>query len=176
MKPVYWLLFIVIAVFASTTSGYLSYNYFSQPKSTQLPTFTLPDVNGQPQSMATWQGKIRIINFWATWCPPCIKEMPAFVKLQEKYATQGVQFIGIGIDRFEAIQAFIKRIGVNYPILVGETEAIAVAEHLGNSQGGLPFTVVIDRADQIVDRQLGEVDIDDLESLILKLLSQHTAS
>jgi peroxiredoxin len=177
MKPMYWIFFIIIAVTASTTGGYVSYNYFSQPATgaTQLPAFSLPDVDGQPRHASEWQGKIVIINFWATWCPPCVKEMPLFVRLQEKYGVQGIQFIGVGIDRLEAIKAFIKRIGVNYPILVGEQEAVALSESLGNKQGGLPFTVIIDRSGHIAKYQLGEVSEKYLEAAIAELLAQPTS-
>jgi peroxiredoxin len=174
MKPMYWIAFIFIAVTASATGGYVSYNYFSQPASetTRLPAFNLPDINGQYHHASEWQGKVLVINFWATWCPPCVKEMPLFVQLQEKYSAQGVQFIGIGIDRLEAIKAFAKRIGVNYPILVGEQDAIALAESLGNSQGGLPFTVIVDRTGRIARHQLGEVKGDYLEAVLTELLGK----
>lgn len=173
MKPMYWLIFIIIAVTASTTGGYVSYNYFSQRAFTvtQLPPFSLPDVHGQRRHTSEWQGKILIINFWATWCPPCVKEMPLFVQMQEKYGAQGVQFIGIGIDRVEAIEAFIKRMEVNYPILIGEQEAVAVSESLGNAQGGLPFTVIVDRTGRITQHQLGEVKEKYLEAVITELLA-----
>lgn len=102
------------------------------------PDFALPDLEGHLRKASEWDGKVTIVNFWATWCPPCRKEMPDFVELQELYGSQGVQFIGIAIDNKEKVQDFIDTIGVNYPTLVGDNEAIEVAKQYGDRFGALP--------------------------------------
>jgi thiol-disulfide isomerase/thioredoxin len=159
MKPTHFVLFsglIIISI-----AGYLGFNYSKPQPITETvsrPIFSLPDLQGQNRTNTEWDGKVVIINFWATWCPPCIKEIPMFIKLQEKYAAQGLQLVGIAIDNPKAVQEFVNNKGINYPILVGEQDAITVANRFGNHFGTLPFTVVIDRQAQIVRRHPGEME------------------
>ena len=133
----------------------------NQPASLLLnnpaPEFILTDVNGVTRNSKEWNGKIVILNFWATWCPPCIKETPAFVELQEKYRPAGVQFIGIAIDKKDAVLDFMDTYGVNYPMLIGEEEAIKISKEYGNRFGALPYTVVINRQGLIHFVQRGEM-------------------
>lgn len=172
MKPIYWLVFLFLVAFASAGSGFWFYNYHQLTKLTERPNFSLPDLKGQLHSISEWDGKIVVINFWATWCPPCIEEMPVFIKLQERYGPQGLQIVGIGIDRQDAIQHFVRRLGINYPVLIGEQDAILLAEKFGNMQGGLPFTVVIDQKGKVTRRYLGEIVENSLEAEIVSLLAQ----
>ena len=113
------------------------------------PDFVLPDLNGKERDIAEWGGKILIVNFWATWCPPCRREVPMFVKLQKKYGSQGVQFIGVAVDHAEAVKAFAKAHGINYPLLHGIQRAMDVSTQYGDTAGTLPYTVVIDRKGDI---------------------------
>ena len=121
------------------------------------PAFRLTDTEGKQRSSHEWDGKVRVINFWATWCPPCRKETPMFVELQEKYGASGLQFIGIAIDDADKVQDFMDTYGINYPMLIGEDDAIAVAKQYGNQFGALPYTVIIDRSGQIRHVQRGEL-------------------
>ena len=134
------------------------------------PEFILSDVNGITHESKEWTGKIVILNFWATWCPPCIKETPAFVELQEQYKPAGVQFIGIAIDDKSAVLDFMDTYGVNYPMLIGETDAINVSKQYGNRYGALPYTVVINRQGQIHFVQRGEMTRKVAETNIKQLL------
>jgi thiol-disulfide isomerase/thioredoxin len=127
---------------------------------------TLPDLDGKPQPFAQWEGKLRAINYWATWCPPCIEEMPMFSRLQERHAAQGVQFIGIGMDEVEKMQAFVKKTPVSYPLLVGVTSP---SDNPGLTVRGMPYTVVLDRAGKVVFSLYGGVKEADLEPLLKKL-------
>ena len=138
------------------------------PVGRPAPAFSLPDLDGFPRDLQEWNGRVRVINFWASWCRPCRREMPAFVRLQQAYGGRGVQFIGIAIDKRAAVQSFLQSLGVavNYPILIGEDEAIAVAEAYGNAVGVLPYTVVVDRAGTIVHVKYGEISEAETESLI----------
>lgn len=120
-------------------------------------SFSLPDLADRPQPIEQWQGKILIINFWATWCPPCLKEMPEFVKLQEEYKDRGLQFVGIAIEEKQPVQEYLQRINVNYPILIGGEGATLLAQQLGNLINTVPFTVIVNQQGQIVHRQLGEL-------------------
>jgi peroxiredoxin len=134
------------------------------------PDFSLPDVAGEVRNIAEWDGKVIAINFWATWCPPCIKEIPEFVELQHKYQSQGLQFIGIALQRPEEVLDFMKEKGMNYPVLAGEMEVIEISELYGNNIGALPYTVIIDRAGLIQYVKRGPLSMDSAKNIISKLL------
>lgn len=134
------------------------------------PEFMLPDLNGQLRNVSEWDGQVLVVNFWATWCPPCQKEMPAFVELQEKYGAQGLQFVGIALDEAGKVQDFIDTIGVDYPNLLGGDKAIKASEDYGNRLGALPYTAVVNREGIIVKTYRGEVSQKSLEKVILQNL------
>jgi len=131
---------------------------------------SFPDVSGKPQPLAQWRGKVVVVNFWATWCAPCREEMPDLIKLQQQYGPKGLQLVGIAIDENGPVTSFLERLPVNYPVLVGGFAATRLNEAAGNGHGGLPYTVVIDRAGQPVDRYLGRIELDRLTRTINKLL------
>lgn len=134
------------------------------------PVFSLPDLEGTPRSVTAWDGKVLVVNFWATWCPPCRKEIPVFMELQEQYGAQGLQFVGIAVDNRDAVQDYVDALGVNYPILIGELDAIEVAKQYGNRLGALPYTVVVDRQGKMVFFKRGELSRGDAERVIRPLL------
>ncbi len=134
------------------------------------PGFKLPDLEGKMRDANEWNGRVLVVNFWATWCPPCKKEMPAFLELQEKYGAQGLQFVGIALDEAGKVQDFIDTMGVDYPILVGGDKAIKVSESYGNRLGALPYTALIDREGYIVQTYRGEVSKSVLERAIKKII------
>jgi thiol-disulfide isomerase/thioredoxin len=135
----------------------------------RLPDFSFPDTEGRTRGSDEWLGKIRVVNFWATWCPPCREETPLFVDLQERYLDRGIQFIGIAIDDLEPTQDFIDTYGVNYPVLIGDGTAIELSRRLGNRFQGLPYTVVARADGRIVSRFSGGVERTDLEPLLEQL-------
>lgn len=134
------------------------------------PDFTLPDVDGIKRTVSTWDGKVLVLNFWASWCEPCLREIPAFVDLQNTYGDQGLQFVGIAVEDLLPVQEFLALIPINYPILVHPSETIPVAEAYGNEFGILPYTVIINRNSEIAHIQLGAISHEDAEELIKKLL------
>lgn len=136
---------------------------------TAVPPFSLVGLDGVQEDIAQWQGKVRVINFWATWCPPCKREIPAMIELQNQYGPQGLQTIGIALDNSEAVSAYVEESGINYPTLLGD-EAIEVSEKLGNDMGVLPYTVIVDQAGNIAYVHYGELDRATLEAEIKKLL------
>lgn len=123
----------------------------------QLLGTPLQDVAGKPQTLAPYKGRILVVNFWASWCGPCVAEMPELVRLHDTYARKGIQFIGIGVDSQQNVQAFLKKIPVDYPILVSGFGGADLARSLGNSAGALPFTVVIDANGVVRSTKLGQV-------------------
>lgn len=132
--------------------------------------FSLQDLDGNNHKFSEWDGKIRVLNFWATWCPPCRKETPMFVEMQEQLGDKGLQFIGVAIDEKQKVQDFMDTFGVNYPMLIGTDDAIEVAKQYGNRFGALPWTVIINREGTIVHTQGGEMTRQKAESIIHPLL------
>jgi len=107
--------------------------------------FTLPDLGGQAQQFSQWNDKVVLLNFWATWCPPCRQEMPDFIDVYNQYKDQGFVVVGVGIDDEKKIAEFVEHLNVNYPILVGGSSALKVSYQYGNHQGALPYSIIIDK-------------------------------
>lgn len=131
---------------------------------------TLPDLDGTEQTLAQWRGKILVVNFWATWCPPCIKEIPEFSAVSRRHADAPVQFVGISIDTADNVREFNTRFDIPYPLLIGSMQTLAVATELGNSVRALPFTVILDRHGDIRHVTLGTLSEAELEGKIEDLL------
>ena len=167
-------LFIVVALASAAAGFYFSQNQSPTPSSTQKTTtkvtFSLPDLEGKIHHSDEWANKIQVINFWATWCPPCRKEIPGFVELQSEFKTHGVQFIGIATaDSKDKVEAFLNQVPVNYPMLMGEQKGITLSKQLGNKMGGLPFTIIVDRDGKIQKRISGELSKKEATSILKQL-------
>ncbi|MFA7605054.1 MAG: TlpA disulfide reductase family protein [Rhodocyclaceae bacterium] len=137
-----------------------------------LLALTLPDLDGVAQPLSQWQGKIIVVNFWATWCPPCIKEIPDFVEASHRHADAPVQFVGISLDKPEAVTQFRERFDIPYPLLIGTQATLGLAKEFGNTAGALPFTVIINRRGEVAEVKLGTLNTEELERKILAQLSQ----
>jgi peroxiredoxin len=133
---------------------------------------SLPDSHGREQALSQWQGEVLVLNFWATWCPPCREEIPDFMALHAQYQSRKVAFVGIAIDSARSVADFSSEMKITYPILIGEGEAHALAQALGNASGALPYTVVIDRAGRIVLSHLGRLPRARLEAALQQNASQ----
>ncbi len=118
---------------------------------------TFDNAHGEPQPMSQWQGRWLVINFWATWCAPCVEEMPALQQVARDYRDRGVAFVGLGIDNAAAIRRFQADLKIEIPLLVAGAEGSELARLFGNASGALPYTVLISPAGQIVRTRLGLV-------------------
>ena len=112
------------------------------------------------------------MNFWATWCPPCLEEMPAFMRLQERYAAEGVQFLGVAMDEAENVRRFVADMGLSYPTVHGQAEAMTVARDYGNTVGALPFTAVVARDGSIARVHVGALEEAEAAALIEDVLAR----
>ena len=141
---------------------------------TLRPAFSLADRFGLRHNISEWDGRVVALNFWASWCGPCRREIPMFIDLQQRYGSRGLQFVGIAVDRDPEVAAFLGRLRIefNYPLLIGTDEAISVARAYGNDLGILPYTVLIDRTGHIAHLQFGEFERADAERLIEGLLAR----
>lgn len=152
------------------TTGDTEVNSVSSKANDAIATARFYDLDEKVQALEQWKGKIIVVNFWATWCPPCIAEIPEFIKIQKQYEKQGVQFVGIAIDQKSKVQAFAQATKMNYPILLGDLAGIDLARRIGNTNGGLPYSVIVDRSGKVVATQLGTLSREKLEGIIKPLL------
>jgi thiol-disulfide isomerase/thioredoxin len=137
----------------------------------RLHALPFKDLNGNERTLAEWKGKTLVINFWATWCPPCRKEMPAFSSLHTRLAGKGVFFVGIGIDSPSAIKEFALQYPVSYPLLIGGSEGLEAMRTIGNRNGALPFTLIVDPTGAPVLSKLGMIDEATFEAKLLELVA-----
>ena len=157
-----WLYIIVGALAAaagtamwlgSRTAGPSTVPADVSPSALFAATFT--DTRGTPGSLGRYQGKVLVVNFWATWCVPCREEMPAFNRLQARWAARGVQFVGLSNEDPQRVERFGRDLAINYPLWVGGDDVAALSGRLGNRLGVLPFTVLVDRQGNVVDTRVG---------------------
>ncbi len=130
------------------------------------PEFELPDIEGTTRAFSEWQGRNRLINFWATWCAPCRREIPLLKEFQEQQAGNGFQVIGIAVDFPEEVAAYAEDAGFNYPVLIGQQDAMAVAESSGIEFIGMPFTMFVASDGEYVGAYIGELHQEHLDSLV----------
>jgi thiol-disulfide isomerase/thioredoxin len=130
----------------------------SPPVPEVLPDFTLADLDGKPTSIRSWTGKSMIVNFWATWCAPCRREIPLLRQIQSKHGAEGFQVVGVAVDFREDVVKYAQEIGIDCPVLIGEEDGLDAVQKFGQGSIGFPFTVFTDRQQRIVLFHLGEID------------------
>jgi len=130
------------------------------------PGFQLADVNGQMHNADEWEGSYQLLNFWATWCPPCRREIPLLNEMQKRYGDSGLQVIGIAIDQPNMVTEFTRNTELTYISLVGQLDATKVAEAYGNPVGALPYSVLIAPDGSIPFSHMGELEAAELEALL----------
>jgi thiol-disulfide isomerase/thioredoxin len=132
----------------------------------KLPEFQLMNREGKMQSIKSWPGKSLIINFWATWCGPCRKEIPLLIETHKAEAKNGFEVVGIALDFRDDVLKYATEIKMDYPMLMGETDGFAAANSFGVESMGLPFTVFTDNQERIVTLYVGEITKQKLEVLL----------
>ena len=126
--------------------------------------------DGKPVNTDQWRGKVLVVNFWASWCPPCVEEMPALDKLQQEFLSQNVLIVGIGIDSPSNIREFLEMTPISYPIVIGGVEGSSLSKQMGNAQGALPYTVIIKANGQSSNSKLGKMSEEELRKAIKSAL------
>ena len=183
--------YLAVAVIAAT-AGFLVYRQFAAPRlvdgqvagpvaMTQaaapaadetstipatLPDFTLGDLSGTPRSIRSWPGKSMIVNFWATWCAPCRREIPLLREIQQKHGAEGFQIVGVAVDIREDVIKYAQEIGIDYPVLIGEQDGLDAVNKFGQGSLGFPFTVFTDNQGRIVLFHLGEIHKEQADVLL----------
>jgi len=128
------------------------------------PVFRLADLNGRQHDFSEWSGKHRLLNFWATWCAPCRREIPLLKAFQEEHGDR-ILVIGIAVDFADAVADYAETAEFNYPILVGQEDAMAVAETSGIEFIGMPFTMIVAADGELLNTHMGEITAADLEHI-----------
>jgi peroxiredoxin len=155
-----WLI-LGLAVLAAALGGYVQYRN-RQPAAPDaavvgqpLPAISLPDLDGRPHALNDYRGRRVLLNFWASWCVPCLDEMPALIEAQEKFGEKSPIVVGIAMDDPLHVKAFLARHPVNYPILIGNTSTPSTSLQLGNTRQVLPYSVLIDADGRILATHTG---------------------
>jgi thiol-disulfide isomerase/thioredoxin len=142
----------------------------SAPTSTRkipevLPQIALPDIAGAVHSLSDWKGRPLVVNFWATWCDPCRREIPLLKKLRHQRSAESLEVIGIAVDSPDAVAQYTRAIGIDYPVLIGEKDGLAAIEALGMDTV-FPFTVFADRRGRILTLKVGELHSDEAKIIL----------
>ena len=130
---------------------------------------SFPDLAGKSRPLAEWQGRVVVVNFWATWCAPCREEIPLLMAIGQKYRSNGVEIVGIAIDNGPKVAEYARFMKITYPVLLAEADGLDLMRRLGNTGGGLPYTVIIGRQGKVVHRKLGAYKQPELEAAIAPL-------
>ncbi|MCA0327461.1 MAG: TlpA family protein disulfide reductase [Proteobacteria bacterium] len=123
---------------------------------------SFPTPEGGQLSLAALQGRPLLINFWATWCPPCVEELPLLSRFYTENRANGWQLLGLAVDKLEPVQRFLTRAPISFPVGLAGMEGVELTRQLGNAAGGLPFTVVFDGEGRLRQRKIGQVQPADL--------------
>ena len=165
---------LIFVCIAAATSYFLSEKTIeqnvNQASTAALFATTLPDENGKPQALSQWKGKIIVLNFWATWCPPCREEMPELSALNTEYQDKNVIVIGIALDEITLIKEFNEENNISYPLLAAEETGGQLGFDLGNDKSALPYTVIIKPDGSIANTYFGRISKALLEETLVKLI------
>ncbi len=165
---------LLVAAIAGFAGYYLSRANFGS-EATELATQRLllapfKDLDGRAQTLSQRRGKVLVVNFWAPWCPPCREEIPELQKIQRRYATKGVEIVGIALDNASNVRNFAIEMNIDYVLLIAGVEALGLTKELGNAAEVLPFTVVLDREAKLAYAHAGALTQAKLDPVLQVLL------
>lgn len=155
----HWLVIVALAALAAGL-GFAVRHFASPPPGGSAEAFfaqSFADLDGRPAAMARWRGELVVVNFWATWCPPCVEEMPDLQRVHEDYAARGVTVIGLGIDSPTLLRRFRDEHRLTMPLFAAGAAGTEVGRALGNGSGALPYTVLVGRDGRVVRARLGQI-------------------
>ncbi|HIO91771.1 MAG TPA: TlpA family protein disulfide reductase [Leucothrix mucor] len=145
------LFFAALLIISLSACEKKSASLFDLEKTNAIATdFTLPTIDNKQLTLSDYKGKLVLLNFWASWCPPCRFEIPDFIKLQSKYQDKGFTFIGIGMEDLKEVKVYSEKIGINYPVTYGYEASRKLSNAYGNFEGALPYSILIGRDQKII--------------------------
>ena len=161
-------LILIAAGTASAAAGFIAGPLLlgTRDSSEVLRAARFVDLAGIPWKFSDWQGRVLVCNFWATWCAPCREEIPLLVAAKKKYGQSGVEIVGIAIDNSDKVVEFTRSTPISYKVIFAESNGIALMQDLGNSSGGLPYTVFMDREGRVAHRKLGALKQPELDAIL----------
>lgn len=161
---------VVLVLVAAAAAGYWFQQRTSDepvaPHQDRQMSFALPDLDGDMRDLAEWEGKARLVNFWATWCAPCRREIPLLKQVQARHGADGLQVIGVAVDFQEDVEAYAESAEFNYPILIGQEDAMAAAETSGIDFLGLPVTMLVSPEGDLIKIHMGEIMENHIEQIV----------
>ncbi|MGH8441640.1 MAG: TlpA family protein disulfide reductase [Nevskiaceae bacterium] len=159
---------LILVCGVSAAAGFGGYAWWQHRAAVEAaavrPDLEFRDLDGQPHRLSEWNGKLLLLNFWATWCPPCLKEIPLLVEAQSRHGPRGLQVVGIAMDEVEPVRRFAERLRMNYPLMAGQAEIARAMDALGDPLGAFPFSVLIAPDGRILDRSSGDLSPEELKA------------
>jgi thiol-disulfide isomerase/thioredoxin len=159
----------VALAFLAGAGGFTLYHYLAQRTPEQAPDLTLTRLEGGELKLADLRGKLVLVNFWATWCAPCMAEVPLLVEMQQRYGARGLQILGPALDDAEQVRLMLPRLRIQYPVLIGEDSVTDAMTRLGEKLGALPYSVLIAPNGTILLQKHGEFQRQEL----IELMERH---
>lgn len=164
------LLPVLLLAIIAAGGGFALYRLLAEREPAPAPEVVMTRLEGGEARLADFRGKLVLVNFWATWCAPCMAEVPLLVEMQDRYAARGFQVLGPALDDAEQVKAMIPRLKIQYPVMIGETQITQAMDALGDTLGALPYSVLISPAGEVLLRKHGEFEREELGELLEKHL------